>query len=143
MKPEKSRALGQRPYKNSIPRPLAAWFFMLAAAVLPGGCAGGGYSAGVSGGSSAAYVPGEYRGYGNAFRGPVQVLVETGPYSILRVEIVDHADDELTGGAAMEELAELVLEWNSAELDAVAGATESSEGFLEALEDALDQARIR
>jgi fumarate reductase flavoprotein subunit len=115
---------------------------MLAIAVLMGGCTGGGYANGASGGA-AVYAPGEYRGYGNAFRGPVQVLVETGPYRILRVEIVDHTDDELTGGAAMEELAGLVLEWNSADLDAVSGATESSEGFLEALEDALAQARIR
>jgi uncharacterized protein with FMN-binding domain len=109
---------------------------LLLAAALPGGCV----SAGVY---SAVYVPGEYHGYGNAFRGPVHVLVETDAHSMLRVELVDHVDDELTGGAAMEELAELALEWNSAGLDAVSGATESSEGFLEALEDALAKARIR
>jgi uncharacterized protein with FMN-binding domain len=131
--------VNQIPYRNNMSRPLTAWLFMLAAAILPGGCISGGYSAGVS----AVYMPGEYRGYGNAFRGPVQVLVETGPYGIVRVEIVDHADDELTGGAAMEELAELALEWNGAGLDAVSGATESSEGFLEALEDALAKARVK
>jgi uncharacterized protein with FMN-binding domain len=97
----------------------------------------------VSAGYSAAYVPGEYYGSGEAFRGPVRVLVETGPCRILRVEIIDHDDDEITGGAAMEELAALALEWNSAGLDAVSGATESSEGFLEALEDALAKARVR
>ncbi|MDR1617678.1 MAG: FMN-binding protein [Treponema sp.] len=109
----------------------------MTAAALLGGCAGA-----PAGRSAAVYVPGEYDGYGNAFRGPVQVLVETGPHGILRVELVDHADDELIGGAAMEDLAALVLEWNSAELDAVSGATESSEGFLEALEDALSRARV-
>jgi uncharacterized protein with FMN-binding domain len=60
---------------------------------------------------------------------------------IAEVEILDHQDDPFTGGPAMEELAELVLEYNAADLDGISGATESSAGFLEAVEDALGKAR--
>ena len=40
----------------------------------------------------------------------------------------------------MEELLEAVLETGSTDLDAVSGATFSSAGFLEAVEDALGKA---
>jgi uncharacterized protein with FMN-binding domain len=41
----------------------------------------------------------------------------------------------------MEELLELVLEYQSTGLDGISGATESSAGFLAAVEDALSRAR--
>jgi uncharacterized protein with FMN-binding domain len=60
---------------------------------------------------------------------------------ILEIEVLDHGEDPFTGAPALESLAETALEENSADLDAVSGATLSSRGFLEAVEDALDQAR--
>jgi uncharacterized protein with FMN-binding domain len=60
---------------------------------------------------------------------------------ILEIEILDHNEDPFTGVPALESLTETALEENSADLDALSGATLSSRGFLEALEDALDQAR--
>ena len=43
----------------------------------------------------------------------------------------------------MEELLELVLETGSTDLDAVSGATFSSRGFLEAVDDALGHAILK
>jgi uncharacterized protein with FMN-binding domain len=40
----------------------------------------------------------------------------------------------------MAELTELVLDYQSTDIDAVSGATESSAGFLAAVEDALGRA---
>jgi uncharacterized protein with FMN-binding domain len=85
----------------------------------------------------ARYTPGFYEGAGKGYQGQVHVLVQVGSGGILGIEILDHGDDALVGGAAMEELLELVLDANSTELDAVAGATESSAGFLAAVEEAL------
>jgi uncharacterized protein with FMN-binding domain len=53
--------------------------------------------------------------------------------------IVSHREEPYPGTAAMEELLELVLETGSTDLDAVSGATLSSRGFLEAVEDALSR----
>jgi uncharacterized protein with FMN-binding domain len=92
----------------------------------------------------ARYTPGVYEGVGQGFRGTVCVAVEVDDSGILGIGILSHDDDPLIGGAAMEELLELVLEVNPADIDAVSGATESGEGFLAAVEDALRQAeRVR
>jgi uncharacterized protein with FMN-binding domain len=53
------------------------------------------------------------------------------------IEITEHGEDPALGGEAMAELVEQVLAYGPAETDVVSGATESSRGFLNALEDAL------
>ncbi|MDR2110599.1 MAG: FMN-binding protein [Spirochaetaceae bacterium] len=107
---------------------------LLSALTAVSGCAGGPSQ---TAGRFARHTPGIYEGFGQGYRGPVHVLVRTSPGGILGIEILEHGDDAAVGGAAMEELLELVLEANSTELDAVSGATESSAGFLAAVEDAL------
>jgi uncharacterized protein with FMN-binding domain len=97
--------------------------------------------AGEAGPSGAEYRDGVYEGSGQGYRGPVLVRLHLRAGEITALEILDHADDMFTGGPAMEELAELVLEYHTANLDGISGATESSAGFLEAVEDALRQAR--
>jgi uncharacterized protein with FMN-binding domain len=87
------------------------------------------------------YRDGVYEGTGQGYRGPVLVRLRLKAGEIVELEILDHQDDMFAGGPAMEELAELVLEYNTAGLDGISGATESSAGFLAAVEDALTQAR--
>jgi uncharacterized protein with FMN-binding domain len=113
--------------------------FLAAGAVLLAvlcGCTGmptGEYTAG-------AAVSGVYEGEGTGFRGKVRVSVHIENGGIAEIIILDHGDDEETGAAAMEELLDLALLYNTADLDAVSGATESSRGFLAAVEDALSKA---
>jgi uncharacterized protein with FMN-binding domain len=108
-------------------------FWILSAAAFFG-CAG--FSGGIG-----AYEPGLYEGRGEGYRGPITVLARVGVGGIRAVEILEHQEDALVGAAAMEELLEAVLDSNSTDLDAVSGATESSAGFLSAVEDALSKAR--
>jgi uncharacterized protein with FMN-binding domain len=91
--------------------------------------------------SAGPYTPGQYEGLGRGFRGEIAVVVELDQWGVISIEIISHTEDEANGGAAMEELRELALGQNSAELDCIAGATESSEGFLAALRDALEKGR--
>jgi len=56
---------------------------------------------------------------------------------IMEILVVDSSEDRFTGAAAIEELIDLVIENNSADVDAVSGATESSRGFLEAVQNAI------
>ena len=80
---------------------------------------------------------GIYEGTGRGYRGPirVEVLIEGG--SIWAIGILSSNEDPAVGGIAIEELLDLVLEYGTTDLDAVSGATESSKGFLEAVENAI------
>jgi fumarate reductase flavoprotein subunit len=88
------------------------------------------------------YYSGLYEGVGQGFRGPVYLLVQIDAAGIAAIEILEHEDDGQIGGAAMEELLALVLEAGFPDVDGISGATGSSAGFLAALEDALNQARM-
>jgi uncharacterized protein with FMN-binding domain len=86
------------------------------------------------------YAPGVYEGTAPGFRGPIRLTIRVDENGITGIDI-DHGDDEEIGGVAMEEILELVLEGNSTDsIDAVTGATESSLGFLAAVDDALSRA---
>jgi hypothetical protein len=86
------------------------------------------------------YTPGVYEGTAPGFRGLIRVVVQVDESGIAGIEL-SHEDDEETSGTVMEELLELVLEGNSTDgIDVVSGATESSLGFLSAVEDALAKA---
>jgi uncharacterized protein with FMN-binding domain len=82
---------------------------------------------------------GVYEGAGWGYRGVIRVLVHlTGDY-ITDIDIIDFDDDPNVGGEAIDELMELVIEYNSTDLDAVSGATESSKGFLDAVRNAIER----
>ncbi len=78
-----------------------------------------------------------FEGVGQGFRGPISVQVRVSEGSITEIEIIDSMEDRFVGGAAMEELIDLVIMYNTADIDAVSGATETSEGFLEAVRNAI------
>jgi uncharacterized protein with FMN-binding domain len=82
---------------------------------------------------------GVYEGEAEGWRGTVRVKIRVESGEIAEIVILDHQDDPYVGGAAMEELLDLALEYGSTDLDAVSGATESSAAFLEALEAALEE----
>jgi len=83
------------------------------------------------------YTPGAYIGYGRGEWGEVIVSVQVDAHTITAIEILDTRDDPFVGIPAMETLSETVLEENTADLDVISGATISSLGFLQAVEDAL------
>jgi len=78
-----------------------------------------------------------FEGVGQGFRGPISVQVRMSEGSITEIEIIDSMEDRFVGGAAIEELIDLVIMYNTADIDAVSGATETSEGFLEAVRNAI------
>jgi len=80
---------------------------------------------------------GIYEGTGRGYRGSIRVLVRMEGGSIAVIEIIDSDEDPAVGGAAMEELLDLIIAYNTTDIDAVSGATETSRGFLEAVESAI------
>jgi len=90
--------------------------------------------------AEAGYTPGTYEGTGSGYRGPIHVRVETSAAGIEDIIIVSHQESNFPGLAAMEQLLEEVLETGETDVDAISGATYSSRGFLQAVEDALEKA---
>ena len=86
----------------------------------------------VSGGSADVY-----EGTAQGYRGQIQVQVRVSGGSITEIVIVDSEEDRFVGGAAMEELLDMVIQYNTTDIDAITGATESSRGFLKAVENAI------
>jgi len=75
-------------------------------------------------------------GTGMGFRGPINVRLRVKNGDITEIE-VDSMEDRFVGGAAIEELIDLVIENNNTDVDAITGATETSKGFLSAVENAI------
>ena len=82
------------------------------------------------------YNPGMYEGTSQGYRGTIRVLVQLSEGGIEDIYILEN-DEDSYALEALEELRELVLEMNSTDLDAISGATASSVGFLEAIEEAM------
>jgi len=77
--------------------------------------------------------------------GPVQVQITTdGSGTITDVEVLqypsgNHEDDQINA-YALPQLVQATLDAQSADIDMVSGATVTSEGYLQSLQSALDQA---
>jgi uncharacterized protein with FMN-binding domain len=78
-----------------------------------------------------------YEGVAMGYRGMIHVQVGFEQGTITEIAVIESQEDRAIGGAAIEELTDLVLMYNTTELDAVSGATETSKGFLEAIENAI------
>jgi fumarate reductase flavoprotein subunit len=82
------------------------------------------------------YHDGIYEGSGEGFNGLISVSFEINAGTLVYIT-VDHNEDAYIGGEAIEALCDHVQTTKSFNLDAISGATESSEGFISALEQAL------
>ena len=107
-----------------------------AALFLAAGCIGLGSA------PEAGYRTGVYQGTGQGCRGPIVVQLQVSPAGIDDIIIISHREAPYPGGAAMEELLELVLETGSTDLDVISGASLSSRGFLKAVDNALEKANL-
>jgi len=86
---------------------------------------------------SASYEGSLYEGAAMGYRGMIRVRVGFEQGTITDITVIESREDQAIGGAAIEELTDLVLMYNTTEIDAVSGATETSKGFLEAIENAI------
>jgi uncharacterized protein with FMN-binding domain len=78
-----------------------------------------------------------YEGAAMGYRGMIHVRVGFENGTITEITVLESDEDRAVGGAAIEELTELVLLYNTTEIDAISGATETSRGFLAAIENAI------
>ena len=95
-------------------------------------------SASVSADTEGEFQPGDYTGTANGFGGPVDVTLTVGDAGgITNVEIKGDGETPDVGGAAIPTLAGSILEAQSADIDAVSGATFTSQAVKDAAAQAL------
>ena len=96
--------------------------------------------------SQVLYNPGTYTGTGQGIFGEITVTVTVSKNAILSVDEITGKDETPDiGGAAIEsgELAQQIMDTQGlAEIDGVTGASMTSAGVQEALNDALAQAAV-
>jgi uncharacterized protein with FMN-binding domain len=89
------------------------------------------------------YEAGKWEGSGTGYNGAIRVVVETDTTSIIDINVLENNEDPLIGGEAIMELKEIILETDSTDIDAISGATQTCEGFIYAVDDALSKAKIK
>ena len=91
--------------------------------------------------ASGTYKDGEYLGKASAYNGNVEVKVTISGGKMTAIDIVKTKDDEDYFFDAQKKVIPEILEKQSTDVDAVAGATTSSEGIAHAVQKALEQAK--
>lgn len=89
---------------------------------------------------AAAYQPGTVEVSGAGFGGTLKLSVEFSESKIEKITVAEQAETPAVGGAALEELVNAAIEKQSADIDAVAGATVTSEAFKDVLNKAIAEA---
>lgn len=90
---------------------------------------------------SGAYKDGEYLGKASSYNGNVEVKVTISGGKITAIDIVKTKDDEEYFFDAQKKVIPEILEKQSTDVDAVAGATTSCEGICHAVQKALEEAK--
>jgi len=80
-----------------------------------------------------------YEGAAIGYRGVIRVSVAVEDGTITGITVLESDEDRAVGGLAMEELTDLILMYNTTEVDVISGATETSQGFIDAVENAIMQ----
>lgn len=86
------------------------------------------------------YVAGTYTGEGEGRNGSIVVEVTFTEDEIESITIKEHQETAGITDAAIEEIPEAIVEYQSLAVDAISGATFTSNGILDAVKDAVTQA---
>lgn len=90
---------------------------------------------------NAAYQDGTWSGEGVGYYGKVNVEVSVESGEITNIKVVKYEDDDEYFQDARSGVVKEILAAQSADVDVVSGATYSSKGIMQAVEDALEKAK--
>lgn len=86
------------------------------------------------------YIPGAYTGKSSGHEGIIKVTVTVTANEITNIEVDAPNETPGIGTVAIDQLPGQILKNQSADVDSISGATETSEGIIFATKDALSQA---
>ena len=87
------------------------------------------------------YTPGSYAGVGEGYNGPITVTVVVAADRIESIMVNDHSDSEGIIQKANDNIAPAIIAANSTDVEPITGATLTSDGYKEAVRNALAAAR--
>lgn len=108
-------------------RTISAVLLFTAALILLIGC----------GQSGATFADGSFTGSGRGHHGDIKVEVTIESGSIASIDVLENPENKVLSAPVYEKLSKAMIDSNSADVDAVSGASDSSRGFTEAVADAL------
>lgn len=88
------------------------------------------------------YSSGKYRGVGNGLHGEIKVEVEVKDGFITNIDVLEQKENAVLGKSAFESIRASVIKQNNTDVDTVSGATFSSKGILEAINNALNDGKV-
>ncbi|WBW97105.1 FMN-binding protein [Oceanirhabdus sp. W0125-5] len=88
------------------------------------------------------YKQGVYEGVGEGHIDKIKVEVTTDEYEIKEIKIIEEEEIPLLSKIVYEDIPKKVIKANSTKVDTVTGATYTSKGLIDAIEDALNKAMI-
>jgi len=115
--------------------------FLKGAAAVSAAAAGAALGVEKAAAEAAIYTPGTYTGVAAGFGGEVKVTITVDETKILSASVEAAGETAGIGSVAAETLAQQLLEKQSHELDAVSGATRTSDAVRAACEDCIAQAK--
>ena len=116
---------------NSKIKPSIIAIFVAAVVTLIAGCSGGGQ-----------YIDGTYEGTAKGAKSDIKVSVNVKKEKIEKIEIVEHDETQNMIDAAIDNtIPEIIEKQSTAEVDAVSGASKSSEAVIQAVDSALLNAK--
>lgn len=83
------------------------------------------------------YTDGTYIGEGEGFKGTIKVEVKVSDGKIVSIDLLEHNESEGYSDPAIEGIPKAIIKAQSTEVDVASGATFSSRGIMEAVEDAF------
>ncbi len=88
-------------------------------------------------GAAKTYTDGIYIGEGKGFGGAIRAEVEVSDGKIASIDLLEHSESPGVSDPAIEAIPKAIIDEQSTEVDVVSGATFSSNGIMEAVENAL------
>lgn len=89
------------------------------------------------------YKKGIYEGNAEGHIGPIKVQIVTDEYVIKEIKILEQQETPVIADAVYNKIPARVIKANSPDVDVVSGATYTSNGFIKAIKNGLDKAKIK
>lgn len=87
------------------------------------------------------YESGDFEGTGEGYGGPITVRITIQNDVVTDIRILSHEDEDPVYYSMAEELVDRVLQVQNTNVDVISGATFSSAGILQAVDNAMEEAR--
>ncbi|GGH31026.1 FAD-dependent oxidoreductase [Paenibacillus segetis] len=129
--------------KSHFFRTMTIWLCLIMTVSLLGGCAGNSNQKKNDSQDNQAgmtFKPGTYTAESKGKEGPIKVEVTFSESELTDIKIISASETAGIGDKAIETLKEQIITGQTLAVDAISGASETSEGLLLAVEDAVKQA---